>query len=586
VVSSGSERCASGPRARWAIGSSTNVPGAATGTCREILASCSPWGPLCRGAVDEPGRVIHTVRMRRGVVLAGLACMLVGALLDRRGLGGWDLDSDLDRLAACAAAVLAAAGLLALAPSRNARVLAAIVAAATAVPGALAVAGAVESGLPGPSTGVLAVGSAVVVLGAAARAFEREHPAADGARRPLRVALVGAATVVVTAVGAAAASAAVVEAPVRAATAAPAAPEQVVTRPGTVRWAWDADGPVADVRAAGAGVVVAGGEAVTALDGPSGAERWEFARTGARVVDLVVSPDRASVVVVHAGTADSGVAVLTTLDAFTGQRRWETVVDRHAALLLTDAVVAVVAYREPPDDAGDAGLVGARLTAYDLRTGDPTWTWESPPGCGAVPLRSLEAVRVVPVEAECPDGVVLHGLDERTGQDAWSLPLRPYAPAAATGYGMRTTGGGAFVVADGPDASHLVVEAATGRVAARLDTGAFPLPAADGRVQLRAGEPERVVAAVDPATGAVVPVPPGCTREAAAAVTGEAVLRLCHGERYLDLQVDTGAPVPLDLLPGDPSAALDLLGHAFVVPAPGAVAVAVASRSGSVVGLA
>ncbi|MHA6624937.1 hypothetical protein ACU61A_05915 [Pseudonocardia sichuanensis] len=519
--------------------------------------------------------------MRRGVVLAGLACMLVGALVDRRGLGGWDLDSDLDRLTAATAAVLAAAGLLSLAPGRNARVLAAIGAAATVVPGALAVTGAVGSGLPGPSTGVLAVGSAVVVLGAAARAFERARPTGDGRPRRLRMALVVGAAVVATAVAAPAAAAAVVGAPVRATTAGPAAPAPVVTRPGGVRWEWDADGPVGDLRAAGAGVVVAGGEAVTALDGPSGAVRWAFARTGARVVDLVVSPDRDSVVVVHTGTADSGVAVLTTLDALTGQRRWETVVDRHAALLLTDAVVAVVAYRE----SDDAGLVGARLTAHDLGTGDPTWTWESPPGCGAVPLRSLEAVRVVPVEAECPDGVVLHGLDERTGQDAWSLPLRPFAPVVATGYGVRSTDGGAFVVAGGPGASHVVVEAATGRVAARLDSGAFPLPAADGRVQLRDGGPERVVATVDPATGAVVPVPPGCAREAAVAVTGEAVLRLCHGERYLDLQVDTGVPVPLDLLPGDPSAALDLLGDAFVVPAPGAVAVAVASRSGSVVGL-
>jgi hypothetical protein len=94
--------------------------------------------------------------MRRAVVLAGLVCMLVGAFLDRRGLGGWGLDADLDRLTAGTCAVIAAAGLLSLAAARNARVLAAICGAAAVVPAGLALTGAVETGLPGPSTGVLA----------------------------------------------------------------------------------------------------------------------------------------------------------------------------------------------------------------------------------------------------------------------------------------------------------------------------------------------------------------------------------------------------------------------------------------------
>jgi hypothetical protein len=93
-----------------------------------------------------------------------------------------------------------------------------------------------------------------------------------------------------------------------------------------------------------------------------------------------------------------------------------------------------------------------------------------------------------------------------------------------------------------------------------------------------------VVATVD-GTGAILPVPPGCDREAAVAVTDAAVLRLCRGERHLDVQVDTGAVIPLGLLPGDPLRGLDLLRDAFVVPAPGAVVVTVASSYGTVVGL-
>jgi outer membrane protein assembly factor BamB len=43
--------------------------------------------------------------------------------------------------------------------------------------------------------------------------------------------------------------------------------------------------------------------------------------------------------------------------------------------------------------------------------------------------------------------------------------------------------------------------------------------------------------------------------------------------------------IPLGLLPGDQFAGLDLLRDAFVVPAPGAVVVTVASSYGTVVGL-
>jgi outer membrane protein assembly factor BamB len=184
----------------------------------------------------------------------------------------------------------------------------------------------------------------------------------------------------------------------------------------------------------------------------------------------------------------------------------------------------------------------------------------------------------------CRDGATLHGVDERTGRDAWALPVRPLSTAPSD-YAVRATGGGSLLVTAGAGTSHLVVEAATGRVAVRLDTEGFPLPAADGRVQVLDGDPERVVATVD-GSGAVLPVPPGCAREAAAAVTGAAVLRLCRGERFVDLQADGGAPIPLNLLEGDPFAGLDLLRDAFVVPAPGAVVVAVASGHGTVVGLA
>jgi hypothetical protein len=339
---------------------------------------------------------------------------------------------------------------------------------------------------------------------------------------------------------------------------------------------------VRDVRAAGPGVVVAGQDGVTALDGATGAPRWAFARVGARVADLVVSPDRRSVVVVHEGPA-SQVAVVTVLDALTGARRWESALDRRPDLLVTDTVVALANYEPADDDAGDEHPLRAGLAARDLAGGSAVWTWAPPEGCGTSLVRSLAAVRVVPVETECPDSAALHGIDEGTGQDAWTLPVRPFSTAPSD-YAVRATGDGALLVTAGAGTSHVVVESATGRVAGRLDTDAFPIPTPDGRVQLMDGDPERVVATVD-GSGVVHPVPPGCDREMAVAVTGVAVLRLCRAERMLDLQVDGGARVPLGLLPGEASAGLDLLRDAFVVPAPGAVVVAVAGSHGAVVGL-
>jgi outer membrane protein assembly factor BamB len=198
-------------------------------------------------------------------------------------------------------------------------------------------------------------------------------------------------------------------------------------RADVVRWEWRGDGAVRDVRAAGAGVVVAGDDGVSALDGVTGTERWSFARAGARLTEMIVSPDGRSVVIVHTGTS-SRVAV-AVLDAMTGERRWETTLDRPPVPLVTNAVVALGTRVEEPDD------------------------------------------------------------------------------------------------------------------------------------------------------GALVPLPPGCGEEAAAAVTDTTVLRLCRRDPFFDVQTGDAAPVPLNLRHGDPFAALSLLRDAFIVPAPGAVVVGVPTNS-------
>jgi hypothetical protein len=204
--------------------------------------------------------------------------------------------------------------------------------------------------------------------------------------------------------------------------------------------------------------------------------------------------------------------------------------------------------------------------------------WETPSGCGSALLKPVSSVRVVPIESECSDGATLHGLDERTGQEAWTLQVRPSIPGGSD-YPVRATDGGvAFVTAGG--GSYVVVDAVSGKELGRIDSAAgFPVPEADGRIQLVGETPERAIATMDLAGGALVPLPAGCGEEAAATVTDTAVLRLCRRGPFLDVQTGDAAPVPLDLRRGNPSAALSLLRDAFIVPAPGAVVAGVPTNS-------
>jgi 4-amino-4-deoxy-L-arabinose transferase-like glycosyltransferase len=133
------------------------------------------------------------------VVLVGLVGIVVAAALDRRGLGSWNLDADLDRLTAGSAVVLAAAGLLSLASSRRTRVVAVVLAVAAGTASAMAAVRAVATGLPGASTGVLAAASAVVLVGIVARVFGgSDDPTGSGPsanwRRVLPVMLATAVT--------------------------------------------------------------------------------------------------------------------------------------------------------------------------------------------------------------------------------------------------------------------------------------------------------------------------------------------------------------------------------------------------------
>lgn len=181
-------------------------------------------------------------------VLVGLVIVVLSALADRGALGPWSpARSELDVLLAASTAGLVAFGLLALAPARWARVIAAVGAVAVLVPTGFALLGTLATGLPGPSAGLLAVGAVTLALGALARA---RRPGRPPWQRPVAAAsflLVVVAVAVVAAVLA-------VDVPVTATSTAPGtAGAPAAGTSGAILWRSPPYPEVRDVRAAGAG---------------------------------------------------------------------------------------------------------------------------------------------------------------------------------------------------------------------------------------------------------------------------------------------------------------------------------------------
>ncbi|MCD2189637.1 outer membrane protein assembly factor BamB family protein [Actinomycetospora soli] len=363
-------------------------------------------------------------------------------------------------------------------------------------------------------------------------------------------------------------------APTVATTAAPVAPAPVPTTPTAVAWRWTAPTPLHAVVRAGAGVVVAGDDGVTALDGVTGTERWRSARPGRLLTLAQATPDGGSLVLGH----DDGS--VTALDAVTGVERWTDEVDGEPVPTLTDAVVVLVRTRG----------AGAEQVARDLRTGDELWTRSTGPGCEQRTVAPQWSAGVVPVAEWCAGRTVLRGLDERTGVERWRLDAGP--AGSAGGAGLASATDGSLVVVTGPE-PRLLVDPRTGAVRARV-------PRTAGSPLLGDGEPRvellnRIVPAVarlDPATGTAVPAPPApCAQPSLLALAGSTVQAcgndpdglgdpvVVDGRPPLDLgelAPDDGRPLGRpDRVPEDP----------VLVPAPGAVVVANRSTRSVVVGL-
>ncbi|WP_410664903.1 PQQ-binding-like beta-propeller repeat protein [Amycolatopsis sp. lyj-84] len=471
------------------------------------------------------------------------------------------------------AAALVLAALLAFGKSRGTKISALICAAGATGWAIYCLSTDLGSGTPGSSTAVLVV-AAVVSLVAAAL----PRPARWWLAIPLAVVLAAGTVTAVTVVPALA-----VRSTTATTVAAPALADKVATSP----WKWTSPAKVLDVVAAGAGVAVAGsGGEVTALDGPTGAVRWTYARPGAHVRALVPTPDRLLLLAVYA-PSDGGTDRhhLTVLDAFTGVPLQEKLIeDVHGADLLapTSAVLPSLAH------LGDGNF---RVDALDLRGGNTRWSWQAPAGCVSPFALPASGRDVVLAPLLCQDRLSVLGLDERTGTPRWEhrLPVTRPSDEKADYYLHAAPGGGTVSLAlrysglATGDNTDVVLDTATGTIVSTMDPRA-PKRVTLGPVAVSERDENGKITAATLDGGVAVDLA-ACPDRRAHATTPTAYLRLCAdpGGKLVvhrqELDGSTASSLPVDW-PSPDDTTIGLLSsrarHALV-PAPGAL---VAARGG------
>jgi outer membrane protein assembly factor BamB len=390
----------------------------------------------------------------------------------------------------------------------------------------------IQTGLPGPAAPLLAVGCAAVLVAAVLLAVT--PPARPRHGSVVRQALPAAAALVtVIAVATVAELAALRWIPVDATTAERVDPAAVPDEPTRVRWSWPTSDRLRGAVAAGPGVIVAAGDRVVALDGPTGAQRWHHRWVGAEVRGLTATPDGRTVVAEVRPGGQSSTAVFA-FDAHTGEVRWS----RHPGFEYLDATDhALVSYD------------GTEQVGIDPGSGEELWRWREPTGCTVeqsrpTPDAMLNTVSCVDYTDHGSDpatSTAVIAVDDRTGRQRWR-----FAGTAASDQGLYQTfldvSPNGLVAAFAPTTEEepttgvekqqepVLLESATGAVLYRPDGDAeIVVPDPHTPLLRRAvpgGEPRLVLH--DLSTGAEHPLQSMCSD--ALAITPGSVLSACFGE--------------------------------------------------------
>ncbi|MEU3628582.1 hypothetical protein BS329_14240 [Amycolatopsis coloradensis] len=506
-----------------------------------------------------------------GVVVAALAagCAVAAVFLS----GGAIRPDRPDLEVALVAAALVLAALLTFGKSQGARISALVLAAGATGWAVYGLSTDLGSGAPGVSTAVLVVAAVVALV-------------ATGLPRPVRWWL-AVPLVVMLAAGTVTAVTVVPGLAVRSMTAAAIAAPALADRVTSAPWTWTSPAKVLDVVAAGAGVTVAGaGGVVTALDGPTGAVRWTYARPGAHVRALVPTPDRLLLLAVYApgGGADRHHH-LTVLDAFTGEPVQETPIEnvRSADLLApASAVLPTLTH------LGDNNF---RVDALDLRGGNRLWSWNAPEGCVSPFALPASGRDVVLAPMLCQDRLSVLGLDERTGTPRWEHRLPVTRPSdEKADFFLRSAPGGGTVsltlrysgLATGAN-TDVVLDAATGTILSTMDPRA-PKRITVGPVAVSERDESGKITAATLDGGVAVDLA-ACPDRRAHATTPTAYLRLCASPgggmvvHRQELDGSASSTLPIAWPPPTETTGSLLTGRArhALIPAPGAL---VAARGG------
>jgi hypothetical protein len=436
--------------------------------------------------------------------------------------------------------------------TRAARASAGLLGLGAAVTAGWWLASEIRGGVPTSAPVLLALGSACAALAALASATVRDSRPPRPARTALAllvlaVLVVGAPATVLT--RAQVSSTAADDGP-GAATDAGAAPPSARST-----WVWQPRSRVIRALAAGSDVVVASGDgSVTALDARTGTSRWRYARPGARLDGLQVTPDGATVLAAFASTAGRGEQPLhvVVLEAATGRVRWqrgvEDLVVEHAHEIPTTSTTLPLRTWRSRDP------VDATWEGIDLRTGRTRWRWQAPTGCTSPFGLPAHGRTVVLAIVDCADEIGVAGLDTATGHEVWRHRI-PFVAGTSPRDGftdiyLESTPDGTVALAQvmrsrhpvGPGQSHVLLDTRNGRVlASGATSGSASGSTVGGWMTVTAGDlpwigaaeptPDSPIEALDPATGRRYRLDRGVCPDASTRVTTTrtSFLVLCPG---------------------------------------------------------